>query len=167
MGAIPGEVPGPDGRAGIPPPERPAEMARTDEAGAVAAAQYFLSLFGYGAATGDVAEWDAMSDPDCLGCAGLREEMVATHRAGSHDPREDPVVNAVWVADPIDGAHVVLLGVDYELSDIPASSDPAEAVEMPVAVVIVGIIHTGDGWLVQEFLPGGPEYLPDVPGSPP
>src|SRR5699024_10520245 len=61
--------------AAVPPPPRPADMARDDEAGAVAAAMYFLSLFAYGAATGDVAEWDTMSASGCLGCAGFREEM--------------------------------------------------------------------------------------------
>ncbi|WP_249051694.1 DUF6318 family protein [Cellulomonas fimi] len=61
-------------------PERPAEMDRTDEVGAAAAAEYFLSLYAYVMQTGDFAEWDAMSTELCGFCAKTRasaEELAA------------------------------------------------------------------------------------------
>ncbi len=42
-------------------PEPPADLARTDEIGAAAAAEYFSRLYSYTMQTGDVDEWEAMS----------------------------------------------------------------------------------------------------------
>ena len=63
-------------------PVRPAEMERSDEVGALAAAEYFMELFAYVMATGDVVEWDAVSDPSCGFCAGVRGDVVRVYEAG-------------------------------------------------------------------------------------
>jgi hypothetical protein len=53
-------------------PERPADMERTDEVGAAAAAVYFLELYPYVKGTGDLAEWQAISLPErCEFCSKL------------------------------------------------------------------------------------------------
>ena len=49
-------------------------MDRTDEVGAAAAAEYFLSLYSHVMQTGDLAEWDAMSTTACDFCTGIRED---------------------------------------------------------------------------------------------
>ncbi|NMR19005.1 DUF6318 family protein [Cellulomonas fimi] len=77
--------PSPSPTASEPPvakPERPAEMDRTDEVGAAAAAEYFLSLYAYVMQTGDFAEWDAMSWETCGSCARVRESATAIAAAG-------------------------------------------------------------------------------------
>ena len=53
----------------IEPPARPPAMDNPDEAGAIAAAEYFLRLTVYAAATGDTAELEAMSGEGCKGCS--------------------------------------------------------------------------------------------------
>lgn len=58
------------------PPERPAAMAEASADGAAAAAAYFLSLYPYIFATGDLAEWDAMSDAGCGFCANTRASVL-------------------------------------------------------------------------------------------
>ena len=58
----------PTGLLDVDPPERPAAMDNADEAGAVAAAEYYLRLTVYAAATGDTTELEAMSGVDCAGC---------------------------------------------------------------------------------------------------
>lgn len=62
---------------GIEPPQKPAAMSTPDEDGAVAAAEYFLRMTTYAAATGDTTELEAMSGPDCQFCesylAGLEK----------------------------------------------------------------------------------------------
>ena len=64
------EVPEPEPTTtGPPKPERPAAMERDDAEGAAAAAEYFLSLYGYVLATGDTAEWDSLSHAECGFCA--------------------------------------------------------------------------------------------------
>lgn len=54
-------------------PERPDAMDRLDEAGAAAAAKYFLSLYAYVMRTGDLDEWDAMTTPVCDFCKSISE----------------------------------------------------------------------------------------------
>ncbi|MFD6164095.1 DUF6318 family protein [Oerskovia sp. NPDC060287] len=64
-------------------PERPADMDRTDEVGAAAAATYFLELYPYVMATGDFVEWDAMTWAEtCEFCTIVRAESVTTKENG-------------------------------------------------------------------------------------
>lgn len=49
-------------------PERPAALADAGPAGAEAAAVYFVQLDAYMQATGDTAEWEAMSHGTCKYC---------------------------------------------------------------------------------------------------
>lgn len=55
-------------------PERPAAMEQEDAEGAAAAAEYYLELYPYVMATGDTAEWEAMSHEACDGCRGLIDD---------------------------------------------------------------------------------------------
>lgn len=50
-------------------PERPAAMDRDDGEGAAAAAEYFIELYPYIMATGDTAEFEAMSHEECGFCS--------------------------------------------------------------------------------------------------
>nr|WP_146177626.1 DUF6318 family protein [Sphaerisporangium cinnabarinum] len=59
---------------GPPKPERPAAMERDDAEGAAAAAEYFLELYPYVMATGDTAEWEAMSHSQCDTCSDFLEQ---------------------------------------------------------------------------------------------
>lgn len=67
---------------GIEPPEKPAAMSTPDEDGAVAAAEYFLRMTTYAAATGDTTELEAMSGPDCQFCESYLESVIELHSAG-------------------------------------------------------------------------------------
>lgn len=67
----------------IAPPQKPAAMSTPDEEGAVAAAEYFLRMTTYAAATGDTAELEAMSSPDCQFCASYLESVATEYAAGN------------------------------------------------------------------------------------
>jgi len=54
------------------PPERPEAMATPSPEGAAAAASYFISLYPYVYATGDLAEWDQLSAGGCAFCDSTR-----------------------------------------------------------------------------------------------
>ena len=74
----PTPTPTPEPDAAVPP-ERP-DMSRVDAETAEAVAVYFLQLYPYVYATGDLAEWRALSHPECVFCASVIsnvEEMVA------------------------------------------------------------------------------------------
>ena len=67
------------------PPERPAAMDTVDEAGAEAVARYFLDLYAYVYATGDLEAWRELSHPECVFCASVitnvEEQVAAGHRS--------------------------------------------------------------------------------------
>ena len=68
------------------PPERPAAMSEATADGAAAAASYFMRLFPYVFATGDFAEWDALSDDGCQYCQNTRgsvEDQIARGMVGA------------------------------------------------------------------------------------
>lgn len=66
-------------------PPRPAALGgpATDE-NAVEVGKYFMSLFPYAAATGDLDEWDALSGPSCTYCANVRALIAEIHTDGFH-----------------------------------------------------------------------------------
>ena len=49
-------------------PEQPEEMSKGDEAGAAAAARYYLNAYSYAWNTGDTAPIKAISDEECAFC---------------------------------------------------------------------------------------------------
>ncbi|WP_255499749.1 DUF6318 family protein [Actinotalea sp. JY-7885] len=64
-------------------PERPAAMDEISVAGAEAAATYFMQLYPYAYATGDLTEWRNLSDPECVFCnsvvLNVEEQVAAGH----------------------------------------------------------------------------------------
>lgn len=65
-------------------PQRPAAMDTVDAAGAEAAVEYFLRLYPYVYATGDLDEWRAMSHEDCIFCASVIDNVEALVADGHH-----------------------------------------------------------------------------------
>lgn len=82
----PSETPTPEQKPTPPvdvdPPERPAAMDNADEAGAVAAAEYFLKLTGYAAASGSTVELKELSSADCEACKRMIETPTAFYEKG-------------------------------------------------------------------------------------
>lgn len=66
----------------VEPPTRPPAMDNPDEAGAVAAAEYFLRLTAYAAASGRVEELEAVSGEDCEACRKFVETPKSFHADG-------------------------------------------------------------------------------------
>lgn len=64
------------------PPERPEAMATLDADGAAAAASYFISLYPYVYATGDLTTWNEFSAPDCVFCSSTRDGATGVHDKG-------------------------------------------------------------------------------------
>lgn len=75
------------------PPERP-DMSTVDAEAAKDLAVYFLRLYPYVYATGDVTEWKAVSHPECIFCSASSptwrrwSPLGSTGKAGS--PRSRP-----------------------------------------------------------------------------
>ncbi|MBO0919817.1 hypothetical protein J1G42_03120 [Cellulomonas sp. zg-ZUI222] len=58
-------------------------MAEPSAEGAAAAAGYFMSLYPYVFATGDITEWNTMSGSACDFCANTRTEVQNLHSSGA------------------------------------------------------------------------------------
>ena len=67
-----------------PEPTRPAAMERDDIEGAKAAAEYFLALYPYVYATGDLEEWREMSHPECAFCSAVADDVSELHSSGGY-----------------------------------------------------------------------------------
>ncbi|WP_143556732.1 DUF6318 family protein [Sanguibacter antarcticus] len=89
--------------AEVLPPEKPTLMTSNDAIGARAAAEYFLSLYGYVFQTGDLAEWDAMCDPESEFCNGVRD-AVDDHVASGNVQSGGSVAMSVDKVIPPSGA---------------------------------------------------------------
>ena len=104
--------------APIAPPEQPAAMDRHDADGAIAAATYFISLYPYVYATGDLAAWKAMSDPACGYCSGVSLAVESMHTTGSHIRGGEITVTATRSFPP--NASTGVYPVDLELAEGPS-----------------------------------------------
>jgi hypothetical protein len=70
-------------RMALPTP--PPEMSRDDEAGAIAAATYFLTqLYPYTVSSHDTAAWRQMSHPSCSYCSGIVAAIANEEQAGTY-----------------------------------------------------------------------------------
>lgn len=136
-------------------PVRPAEMERSDEVGAAAAAEYFLRLFPYVMQSGDLAEWDRLSTPDCQFCTTVRGWVEGMSAAG-----EDYVGGDVAVADvrgfPQDssvGGYTVQLEFTQAEANV-AGPDGAVtwSVEAYREFAFVDVIRSQSGWVLIELL---------------
>ncbi len=72
-------------RAGEPlvPPERPAAMDNDDEAGAQAAAEYFIAVAGYAERSQDLTDFTSLCDAESAFCNTIIDQVTADLEAGS------------------------------------------------------------------------------------
>jgi hypothetical protein len=137
---------------GATAPERPADMDRTDEAGAVAAATYFMELYDYARATGDTSEWDAISSATCMFCTNVSAALADVYGAGRQLEGGRTLVDAARVVgfDAQLVSHVV---------EVSYATEGAALVDSTGSVVEE--YASESGWLVLELgpVPGGWQLL--------
>ncbi|MFF2267186.1 DUF6318 family protein [Cellulosimicrobium cellulans] len=133
-------------------PERPAAMERDDAEGAAAAAEYFLSLYGYVLATGDTAEWDAMTWAEtCEFCANVRSDAQEIAKAGDTYEGAEITVSAVSPGefDTFVGAYPV--AAEFRQAALVRTSPSGEIVEESddsTGHLQIDMMHDGTGWRV-------------------
>ncbi|KGM17318.1 hypothetical protein N867_05635 [Actinotalea fermentans ATCC 43279 = JCM 9966 = DSM 3133] len=146
--ATPTPTPTPDAAT---PPERP-DMSQVDAATAEAVATYFLELYPYAYATGDLTEWRALSHPECIFCASVItnvEQMVA---AGEHwEGGTATIESAEVVASVPEAFDVTVVTVEEPSILVDADGITAKSADggRGTSHVIV-TAHDGD-WRVREI----------------
>lgn len=143
-------------------PKRPAAMDRDDEEGAIAAAEHFLRLSLYGAATGDWAEYDAMSMDTCTFCENYKKANQEALDSGREMELPEVAVTETR-ADLWEQDETCLL-VDLLVNRDKYRETGGEGTETETPAkqsVMTGVLCGGDGWQVREMASFDPdEYYP-------
>ena len=78
-------------------PVRPSEVEQDDGTGAGAAAYYFVSLYPYVYATGDLTAWKDMSESTCQFCQSVVDNVTELHKDGGWiDPWEQTITDVAY-----------------------------------------------------------------------
>ena len=97
-------------------PERPENMDEDSPEGAVATGSYFVQLYPYVYATGDLEQWRAMTRQDCLFCGSVITNVTSLHDSGGW---VDPWVHTITETDYSDPGP----GSEYSRVDIVFSQE--------------------------------------------
>ncbi|WP_198303468.1 DUF6318 family protein [Cellulomonas sp. PSBB021] len=134
------------------PPARPAALdGPATEDNAIAVGKYFMSLFPFIIATGDYAEWDALSGPDCQFCASSRERAAKIHEAGNHGTGGAMDIGLGTVATDRDGSFLVGIQL-VEHGSQTVDSDGNVIEDFPGDMTLrasMKLSHGADGWTVD------------------
>jgi len=140
-----------DAALSTPKPERPAGMDQNTPDAAIVVAEYFMSLYSYVYATGDLSDWQAMSDPDCGFCNNVITKVTELHDAGGWaDPTpQDVVAETYGVADHDPNVWVVTFHVTHGTGvthDGSGGTSPVKAEDLTFALQMR---WTGQTWAVE------------------
>lgn len=141
----------PNGEPVLTAPVRPPEMESPNEAGAIAAARYFMALGSYAMRTGDLEEWRTVSGQTCGFCDNTRLLIEETYGVGHR---------LTGLAMEVDEARV--LGVDEELAvygvelhyvvapgaEVDETGTQIQSFESQDAYIIIDVIPSYRGWVL-------------------
>ncbi len=118
--------------------------------GAAAAATYFMSLYPYVLATGDLAAWDAMSAPDCDFCNNTRTEVERLRAAEQRNLGGITVLAAGGTDLGSNGWHSARLEIEiHESSDVDAAGIVVSSRDGGTYSVDLALTWSG-GWLIDS-----------------
>jgi len=125
-------------------------MSRDDEAGAVAAATYFLTLYSYTQSTQDTSAWVDVSHPDCRFCASVVED-VTDQRAKGRVTRAAPIeVHSASTEEISPLAFSVTLEVTTGPDDVyGADGELMERTTNARGRTTVWVVRQGAVWVVR------------------
>ena len=127
-------------------------MGEVSEAGAEAVARYFLDLYAYVYATGDLEAWRELSHPECIFCTSVMEGVAAQQSAGERTVGGALVVTTAQTV-------AVTPGSFYSV-DIQGGQEPWEYLDSAGELLdsqldflshryFIVVIREGDAWLVR------------------
>ena len=133
-------------------------MSTPDADGAAAAASYFISLFPYVHATGDFAEWDALSAPGCQFCSGVKTDVAEVLGRGNRTLSSAEVLSASGLEVEANRWYSATLHVSIGPStEVDPQGAPVR--EHPAEDRAIDVVMTwSDGWQIDEI---GPATAPE------
>lgn len=141
----------------VPPPE----MERGDEAGAIAAAEYFMRLSEYAFLTGDLSTWNEISTTDCGYCRNVSEAVSDVYGSGGYytGGALELTGGAVNAFDSEISVYAIVF--TYAAADASAHDSDGAVVETVPAgggAFLIEVIPTDTGWRLIEA--GTTEQVP-------
>ena len=145
-----------DAALATPEPQRPAQADQHNLTGAIAAADYFITLYPYVYATGDLTAFRTMSDATCKFCSTVTTKVTDMHTAGGwEDPWEHHATFTSITADVSTPNRYV---VEFHLiSDQHVShriGEPPKTYETTQGPILIQVLWKDDtGWIVEGVNP--------------
>ncbi|CAN5153531.1 hypothetical protein BH11ACT1_BH11ACT1_11850 [soil metagenome] len=136
-----------------PKPKRPAAMDVVNVGGAIATATYMLELYPYALNTGDTSEWNELSHPECIFCAGLANEVK---RQASLSEHQEGLATSITSATGVEVNQGEWFDVDFDVTQGPwqvvdlKGSIVEQSSPTKVAHVHMNVIRDSGRWLVRE-----------------
>ena len=141
-------------------PVPPESIGRSDMFGAAAAAQYFLELYPYVYATGDLADWTSMAHPECLFCSIVAENVEAIYARGDFATGGNLTFDTVLGRGPLPGEE--FFRVDIQATQSPLSTVGVSGVETTSRtsrnLLIFAIGRAGEQWFVRDVQVEHPDF---------
>lgn len=146
--------------AEVEKPERPAAMDRDDAEGAAAAAEYFIELYPYVMATGDTAEFEAMSHEACGFCTDVLNDArrVAQNEESYIGGQTAIAVSQVYEQDELTGIYPLDVSIVQEASRIiDRHGEEVSSLARTASDLRVEVGRRGHHWVIAEVAsaPGG------------
>ena len=135
-------------------PERPENMDEDSPEGAVATGSYFVQLYPYVYATGDLEQWRAMTRQDCLFCGSVITNVTSLHDSGGW---VDPWVHTITetgYSDPGPGSEYSRVDIVFSQEAVytydgtgapPEIEDPK-----PRTQLILAMRYEDGHWIIRE-----------------
>jgi len=136
----------------MPKPERPAGMDEFTVEGAAAAGGYFLLLFPYVYATGDLSDWQAMSDPECVFCNNVINGVTNMHSSGGWlDPwPQEAVAETYGVSEEDPNLWAMAFRFSHPEGTDHDGLGNARSVQAEDTTLVLQMRWTGQAWVIEE-----------------
>ena len=140
-----------DAALSTPKPERPAGMDELSPEGLRLAGEYFLALYPYVYATGDLSDWQAMSTPECGFCNNVITKVTKLHAAGGWvDPTPYEVVAETYgVSEEDPNVWVVSFHLSHGAGVKHDGSGGTGTVEAEDVTFLLQMRWDGQTWVVE------------------
>ena len=140
-----------DAALSTPKPERPAGMDEFTVEGAAFAGEYFLLLYPYVYATGDLEPWQAMSDPGCVFCNNVMAKVTDMHSTGGWlDPwPQEAVAEHYGVSEEDPNVWAVSFHLSHEAGVRHDGSGDTGTVKAEDLTFVLQMRWTGQTWVVE------------------
>ena len=137
----------------MPAPQKPENMDENSSEGAIATATYFVQLYPYVYATGDLEQWKSMSRQDCLFCNSVITNVKELHESGGW---KDPWVHTITqtgYSDPGPGSEYSRVDVAFDQEaayTYDGTGAPPEVGEPQThTVLILAMKYTDGHWEIR------------------